>query len=50
VFNMYAIEGYSHKEIGDALGITESTSRSQFTRARQYLQKKLHEISKGEKS
>lgn len=44
VFNMYAIEGYSHKEIADSLGITESTSRSQFTRARQYLQKKLLEL------
>ncbi len=41
VFNMFAIEGYSHKEIADALGITESTSRSQFTRAKQILQKKL---------
>ena len=29
VFNMFVIEGYSHKEIGDSLGITESTSRSQ---------------------
>lgn len=37
VFNMYAIEGYSHKEIGEQLGITESASRSQLTRARQAL-------------
>lgn len=44
VFNMYAIEGYSHKEIGDILGITESTSRSQFTRAKQQLQKKLKDL------
>ena len=39
VFNMFVIEGYSHKEIGDALGITESTSRSQLTRAKRLLQK-----------
>ena len=41
VFNMYAIEGYSHKEIADALGINESTSRSQLTRAKQMLQKMI---------
>ena len=44
VFNMFVIEGYSHKEIGDALGITESTSRSQLTRAKRLLQKKLEEL------
>ena len=44
VFNMFAIEGYSHKEISEALGITESTSRSQYTRAKQLLQKKIKEI------
>lgn len=38
VFNMYVIEGYSHKEIGDALGISENTSRSQLMRARTVLQ------------
>jgi RNA polymerase sigma-70 factor (ECF subfamily) len=37
VFNMFAIEGYSHKEIGDMLGITESTSKSQYSRARDFL-------------
>ena len=31
VFNMFAIEGYSHKEISEMLNITESTSRSQYT-------------------
>lgn len=46
VFNMFAIEGYSHKEISEALGITESTSRSQFTRARQLLQKRIKELYK----
>lgn len=46
VFNMFAIEGYSHKEISEILGITESTSRSQFTRARQLLQKRIKELYK----
>ena len=41
VFNLYAIEGYTHKEIGDMLGITESTSKSQYSRARVFLQKLL---------
>jgi RNA polymerase sigma-70 factor (ECF subfamily) len=43
VFNMYAIEGYSHKEIGEALGISETTSRTQLSRARQWLQNKIKE-------
>ena len=38
VFNLYAIEGYSHTEIAEMLGINESTSRSQFMRARKILQ------------
>ena len=41
VFNMYVIEGYSHKEIADTLGITEGTSRSQLQRARTLLQDKI---------
>jgi len=41
VFNMFAIEGYSHKEIGEKLNITESTSRSQYMRARKILQKMI---------
>jgi len=41
VFNMFAIEGYSHKEIGEKLNITESTSRSQYMRARKMLQKMI---------
>lgn len=44
VFNMYAIEGYSHKEIGEMLGITETTSRTQLSRARTWLQNKIKEI------
>jgi RNA polymerase sigma-70 factor (ECF subfamily) len=43
VFNMYAIDGYSHKEIADQLGINENTSKSQLSRARTYLQKLLVE-------
>ncbi|MEM9929966.1 MAG: sigma factor-like helix-turn-helix DNA-binding protein, partial [Bacteroidota bacterium] len=38
VFNLYAIEGYNHREIGQMMGFSESTSRSQYTRARQTLQ------------
>jgi RNA polymerase sigma-70 factor (ECF subfamily) len=37
VFNLYALEGYSHKEIASQLGITESTSKSQFSRAKAIL-------------
>ncbi len=43
VFNMFAIEGYSHKEIGDLLNITESTSRSNLVKARGKLQHLLSE-------
>ncbi|MBC8032876.1 MAG: sigma-70 family RNA polymerase sigma factor [Chitinophagaceae bacterium] len=38
VLNLYAIEGYSHKEIGEMLDVEESTSRSQYTRAKQMLE------------
>src|SRR5450631_331296 len=38
VLNLYAIEGYAHKEIAGMLDIEESTSRSQYTRARQMLE------------
>lgn len=38
VLNLYAIEGYSHKEIGEMLEVEESTSRSQYTRAKQMLE------------
>jgi RNA polymerase sigma-70 factor (ECF subfamily) len=37
VFHLYAVEGYSHKEIASRLGITESTSKSQFSRAKAIL-------------
>jgi len=38
VFNLFAIEGYSHKEIAIQLGISEGTSKSQLSRARRQLQ------------
>lgn len=44
VFNMFLIEGYSHKEISEALGITEATSRSQLQRARVMLQNKIKNL------
>jgi RNA polymerase sigma-70 factor (ECF subfamily) len=37
VFNLFAIEGYGHKEIGELLGISENTSKSQYSRARAFL-------------
>jgi len=43
VFNMYAIEGYSHKEIALTMGITVGTSKSNLSRARSILQKKVKE-------
>jgi RNA polymerase sigma-70 factor (ECF subfamily) len=47
VFNMYAIDGYSHKEISAQLGISENTSKSQLSRARVHLQKLLAETELG---
>jgi RNA polymerase sigma-70 factor (ECF subfamily) len=41
VFNMYAMEGYTHKEIAEQLGISANTSKSQYSRARTYIQKML---------
>jgi RNA polymerase sigma factor (sigma-70 family) len=41
VFNLYAIEGYTHREIGQLLNISESTSKSQYVRAKASLQKML---------
>lgn len=41
VFNMYAIEGYSHKEIGEMLGISEGASKSQLSRARAILKQEI---------
>jgi len=44
VFNLYVIEGYSHKEVSDELGITESTSRSNLVKARNRLKDMLEEL------
>ena len=43
VFNMYAVEGYKHKEIAEMLNISESTSRTQLLKARKQLQQKIKE-------
>jgi RNA polymerase sigma factor (sigma-70 family) len=48
VFNMFAIEGYTHKEIAKELNISENTSKSQYSRARNYLRLRLEEIEKTE--
>lgn len=50
VFNLYAIEGYSHAEIADLLGITESTSKSQLHRARALLQRLVAQAEVKKKS
>lgn len=42
VFNLYAIEGYQHNEIAELMGISEGTSKSQYSRARGLLQQKLN--------
>lgn len=41
VFNLYAIEGYSHKEIGEIMGISEGASKSQLSRARAILKEQI---------
>ncbi len=46
VFNLYAIEGYSHKEIAELLGVTESTSKSQLNRARNMLKMAIEKMDK----
>lgn len=47
VFNMFAIEGYSHGEIAETLGISENTSKSQYSRARAYLRERLEKVDGG---
>jgi len=46
VFNLYAIEGYAHKEIAEMLQIEVSTSRSQLVKARRMLQRKIEDLQK----
>lgn len=41
VFNMYVVEGYSHRDIGNELGISENTSKSQLSRARANLKEQI---------
>jgi len=43
VFNLFAIEGFSHAEIADLLQISENTSKSQLFKARQWLKSRLEE-------
>lgn len=43
VFNLYAVEGYNHKEIGELLNISEGTSKSQYSRARLLLRTMIQE-------
>ncbi len=45
VFNLHVIEGYNHREIGEILGINEGTSKSQFSKARKWMQAKLEQYN-----
>ncbi|MCC2548266.1 sigma-70 family RNA polymerase sigma factor [Hymenobacter sp. BT175] len=45
VFNLFAIEGYGHQEIGEMMGISEGTSKSQYARARVILKNKLERLA-----
>ncbi len=46
VFNLYAVEGYKHKEIAEMLGIDTNTSKSQYSRAKAVLREKLNNLRK----
>ncbi len=46
VFNLYALEGYKHREIAEILKIDENTSKSQYSRARRWLQERLIKLKK----
>ena len=48
VFNLYAIEGFKHKEISELLGINEGTSKSQLSHARKFLQEQIIKLKKHE--
>lgn len=48
VFNLYAIEGYKHREIAEILGIDVNTSKSQYSRAKKIIQQRLLELNKQE--
>ena len=49
IFNLHAVEGYSHVEIGEILGISDGTSRSQYSRARNLLITWIENFSSGKK-
>ncbi len=46
IFNLYAVEGYKHREIAEMLEIEENTSKSQYSRARRLIQNVLQQMSK----
>jgi DNA-directed RNA polymerase specialized sigma24 family protein len=46
VFNLYAIEGYKHKEIAEIMGIDTNTSKSQYSRAKAVIRDKLEKLGK----
>ena len=46
IFNLYVFEDYTHKEIAETTGISESTSKTQLMRARNLLQKKISELQR----
>ena len=46
VFNLFVIEGYTHKDIAEILGVEEATSRSKLQRARVRLQELIKEMNK----
>jgi len=46
VFNLYAIEGYKHKEIAEMLGIDTNTSKSQYSRAKSAIRDKLEKLGR----
>ena len=50
VFNMFAIEGFKHREIAEMLGIDINTSKTQFMRARNIVVKKLNELKRIKKT
>jgi RNA polymerase sigma-70 factor (ECF subfamily) len=45
VFNLYIFEQYTHKEIGEMLGISDNTSKSQLSKARRLLSQKIAQIT-----
>ena len=45
IVNLYAVEGLSHKQIGENLGISEGTSKSQLSKARTFLKKLVNNLN-----